>query len=559
MKKLRWQLIIILVTGLVVGVLLISQQPSVQPLTPQPVSGGAYTEALVGSLSRLNPIFDVYNPADRAVDRLIYSSLIRFDSRGSPQADLAESWGVSKDGTTYNISLKPNVKWQDGAPFTSDDVIFTIDLMRSDNSIVPADLRAFWKDIQVKRFDDKTLQFKLPEAFAPFLDYLDFGILPKHILGNTSVDELVNSQFNLQPVGTGPYRIDHVIVENGQPVGVALKVYDGFYGSKPFIPEVNFRYYSDSQAAFHAYQQGQVQGIGDVTPDILPQVLDEANLSIYTSREPEMAMVLFNLKNDDVPFLQDANLRSALLAGINRQRIVDRVLGGQAVIADGPILPGTWAYYDGLTRVAFDTQAASDQLKAAGYVMGKDGVTLETKDGKALTFQLLYPDDATHKAVAEAIQSDWNKLGVKVTLQAAPYDQLLKDHLQNHQFQAALVDLNLSGSPDPDPYPFWDQAEATNGQNYTQWNSRTASEYLEQARITVDLSERARLYRNFQVVFAKNLPALPLYYPVYTYAVDRQVQGVQMGPLFDPSDRFDNITQWFMVAKRGAAAPTGTP
>ncbi len=550
MKKLRWQLIIILVTGLVVGVLLISQQPIVKPITPEPAKGGVYSEALVGSLVRLNPLLDTYNSPDRDIDRLLYSGLIRFDSNGLPQGDLAASWGVSKDGTIYNIALRPNIKWQDGTPFTSADVLFTIDLMRSDSSPLPQDLRAFWKDVEVKNYDDTTLQFKLPEAFAPFLDYLTFGILPKHLLQNQSMDQLVNDQFNLQPVGTGPYRLDHLIVKDNKPTGVVLTAYDGYYGQKPFIQQLIFNYYPDSAAALQAYRQGDVEGIGNVTADILGDVLAEPNLSIYTGREPRLTLVYFNLNDQDVPFLQDASLRQALLTGLNRQRMVDHILHGQAIVADGPVLPDTWAYYDGLEPVTYDVQSAQKTLKDAGYTLSADGQTLTSKDGVAVAFSLIYPDDDVHKALAESIQSNWAALGVKVSLEALPYDQLVNDHLSQRKYQAALVDINLSRSPDPDPYPFWDQAQITGGQNYAQWNDQTASEYLEQARASTDISERERLYRNFQVIFAKELPALPLYYPVYTYAVDRQIQGVQMGPLFDTSDRFANIANWYLVANR---------
>jgi peptide/nickel transport system substrate-binding protein len=109
----------------------------------------------------------------------------------------------------------------------------------------------------------------------------------------------------------------------------------------------------------------------------------------------------------------------------------------------------------------------------------------------------------------------------------------------------------LSKYPDPDPYPFWDQAQATGGQNYSQWDNRIASEYIEQARVTTDIAERIRLYHNFQVVFREEMPALLLYYPVYTYAVSTEVKGVQMGSFFDPSDRLENINTWFLLVKRG--------
>ncbi len=144
-----------------------------------------------------------------------------------------------------------------------------------------------------------------------------------------------------------------------------------------------------------------------------------------------------------------------------------------------------------------------------------------------------------------------------MTLEALPYDILIEQRLGSRDYQAALVDLNLTRSPDPDPYPFWDSIQATGGQNYSQWDHKIASEYLEEARITVDLDERARLYRNFQVIFADELPALPLYYPVYNFGVDQEVQGVRMGPLLETSDRYTTILEWFLETQ--AAPALGQP
>ena len=133
-------------------------------------------------MGRLNPMLDWTNAADRDVNRLIFSGLIRFDSHGLPQPDLAESWGTSVDGTVYNFYLRPNARWHDGTPVTSDDVIYTIELIKSSGSLFPKDIKDLWSHIEVKRLNENEFQFKLPEPFAPFLDYATFGILPKHLL-----------------------------------------------------------------------------------------------------------------------------------------------------------------------------------------------------------------------------------------------------------------------------------------------------------------------------------------------------------------------------------------
>ncbi len=557
LKKLRWQIIVLLLTLAVVAVLLATQQTSLPQVYNQPTTGGIYSEALIGSLGRLNPLLDWHNQPDRDIDRLIFSGLIRFDEYGLPRPDLAESWGISIDGTVYNLSLRPDARWHDGQPVTSDDVLFTIEMLQSEASRYPQDIKDLWRKIQVEKLDDHTIKFTLPEPFAPFLDYLTFGILPSHLLGDLTPEALADAPFNIAPIGTGPYKFDRLLVENGQIQGVALTAFEGYSGGRPYMDQIIFRYYPNAQAAWTAYQEGEVMGIGNITPEILPSALTDDTLALYTSRMPQVSMIFFNHNADEAPFLAEAEVRRALLLGLNRRWIIDRLLNGQGILANGPIFPGTWAYYEGLEALPYAPEEAIQLLKQAGYRLPAEGEVRE-KDGQPLQFTLLYPDDALHQTIAESIQRDWRAIGIRLELEAVSYEQLIYERLANRTYQAALVEINLSRSPDPDPYPFWHQSEATGGQNYTGWNNRAASEYLEQARINPDPQERRRLYRNFQVVFAEELPALPLYYPVYTYGVSKQVQGVQVAPLFDPADRFNTIMQWYLVTRR-SLQPTPSP
>lgn len=560
----RWQILIVLLALAAIAVLLIGQQPALLPIVPevQPATGGIYTEGLVGSPGRLNPLLDLYNSPDRDVDRLLFSGLIRFDARGLPQEDLVESMGISRDGLFYNFSLRPNASWHDGRPLTSADVIFTIDLMRSEELPVPEDVRALWNTVEVEALDDHTLQFRLPEPYAPFLDYLTFGILPRHLLGGMSPAELVEAPFNLEPVGSGPFRFEQLLVEEGQIAGLVLSAFDKYYAEPAFIEKIEFRYYPDAESALAAYRAGEIQGISQVSPSILPEVLKEANLNLYTGRQPKMTLILLNLDDPERPFFQESPIRRALLMGLNRQKMIDTLLGGQAILADGPIFPGSWAYYEGIERLNYDPEAAIELLREAGYTLPASGGSVREKEGERLSFDLLIPAGEEYAALAGEIASDWARIGVEANLKPVPYSDLVSDYLEPRAYQAALVSLDLARSPDPDPYPFWHQAQKTGGQNYSSWDDHQASEYLEQARVIVDLAERTRLYRNFQVRFTSEMPALPLFYPVYTYAVDAQVQGVTMGPLFDTSDRFATVTSWFLVAGRpveAAAALEGLP
>ncbi|HUF39825.1 MAG TPA: ABC transporter substrate-binding protein [Anaerolineales bacterium] len=566
MKQLRWQIVIVVLALAAIAVLVLTQQAEQPPqvtngpeiIGPQPVVGGVYTEALIGEPGRLNPVLDFYNPVDRDVNRLIYSSLVQFEADGLPETDLAESWGISQDGTVYNFSLKTDAVWHDGEPVTSEDVVFTVELLRSDALPVPDDLRQFWINVEVSALDTHLVQFRLPEPFAPFLDYVTFGILPFHLLGEIDVDALPEADFNLEPVGSGPYRFDGWLVDGGEISGVILTAFEDFYDDRAFIDQFIFRYYDSAAEALAAYEADEVMGLSQVPQDVLADALEEPDLNLYTSRLPKITMVLLNLDRQSAPYFQELEVRRALLMSVNRQRLIDLLLMGQGILADTPIFPGTWAHYEGIDRTDFNPEAAESLLRNAGYTFPAEGGPTRQREQVPLSFTMLHPDDPFMALVAQYIQQSWARVGVSVQLEPVDYENLVDDRLVTGNYEAALVDLSLFRSPDPDPYPFWHQTQIGTGQNYSRWDDRSASEYLEQARLTDNLVERIRLYRNFQVLFNRELPALLLYYPVYTYGVDAQVEGLTLGPLYDLSDRLAGAPTWFLLEGGPTLAPTPT-
>lgn len=554
MRNLRWQLLIavgglILVVGLLVG-----QTPDLETAAPQPVIGGVYVEALVGEIQRLNPILDSYNQTDRDIDKLIYSGLVRFDSRGIPTPDLAE-WAVTADATIYTFTIRENALWHDGQPVTADDVIFTYSKFQDEDYLGPEDLHALWSQINIIRLDDRRVQFQLPEPFAPFLDYLSSGLLPDHLLRGVSSSDLIDHPFNLQPVGSGPFQFDRFLVREDQIVGVSLVAFDAYYEERPFLERVEFRTFADATAALEAYRDGEVQGIADVNSAILPEVLESTDLNLHTARLPRLSLIFLNNKHPEKTFLNNKEFRRALLLAINRQWIINKVLSAQGLIPVGPIMPGTWSFTDSVSSTPFDPQLAAELLDSLDWKLPVGAVPgteeyVRSKDETALSLELVYPDDPAHAAVAKMVETSWSSIGITVNLLAVDPMVLQTDYLESRNYETALSDLNLMRSPDPDPYPFWHDSQAETGQNYSSFSDRNISIWLEQARITPDFGRRAELYRSFQNRFQDQVPALLLYYDVYNYALDAQVQGVSIGPLFDPSDRFNDIVAWHLLARR---------
>ncbi|MEL7625940.1 MAG: peptide ABC transporter substrate-binding protein [Anaerolineaceae bacterium] len=547
MQKFRWQLLIVFVTALVVGLVLFFQQQTPQDQTtetPSPISGGSYTEALIGSFMRLNPMLDHFNQPDRDIDRLLFSSLFRFDSTGLPVGDLAESWSVSPDGAVYTVNLRTDAVWHDGTPVTAQDVVYTISLLQTQDPLIPANLQELWGTVSVNAISDSALEFSLPTSFAPFIDYLSFQILPAHLLGNLGLAELVDHPFNLAPVGSGPYRFDSLETVNGVITGVNLVSYEYYFKGKPFIDEIHFRYYPDETSALNAYLEGAVDGLSQIRNEDLQTVLNQTGLNLYSSRQAKFSIVFLNLRSADAAILQTPDFRKALMAGINRQAMIDEVLMGQGVLAQGPIMPGNWAYYDQQTPYRYDPDSAKQLLAGMGLTMAENGRF--TSDGVPIELNLLVPDDAEHLALGEILRQNWEKIGIGLTVTALPYDQVIAS-LENRNYQMALVDVDLSDTPDPDPYQFWAESQIDNRQNYAQWSNTTASSYLEQARQTPNIEMRKKLYRNFQVLFEEDLPSLPLFYPIYNYAVKDSIHDLSLGPVYNPADRFNNVNEWYIL------------
>ena len=561
MRHLRWQVLIAVLGMLLVGRMLAGRGTTttngvVEVVEDVPAAGGLYSEALIGAPSRFNPLLDFANPVDRDVDRLIFSGLTRFDSVGRPVPDLA-NWIISDDALTYTFVLRADALWHDGTPVTTADVAYTVGLLQDPGFPGPADVSLLWRAVELNVVNEQAIEFKLPEPFAPFLDYTAFGLLPAHLLPDVAASDLPAAGFNQAPVGSGPFRFVTLLSEAGAVSGVRLAGFPDYYGQPPLLEDVEFKFYPSFEAAFEAYQAGEVLGLSRVDPARVTDALALPQLGVYTTLRPEYSLIFFNLQSDELSFFKDKRVRQALWRGLNREAMINDILNGQAVAANSPVLPGSWAYNTSLPEVVYDPAGAAQLLDAAGWVV-PDGAAPGTptyvreKEGVELRFTLTTPDDPIHLAIAEAAQATWAQLGVPVAISAVDPATVRTEHLlpRPRAFDALLVDLNFAGTPDPDPYPLWHETQVESGQNYGGLSDRATSELLEQARITLDLETRARLYFKFQSRFADQVPALLLFYPVYTYAVDTSVGGVQVGPLIEPSDRLNGLAQWSVVTQR---------
>lgn len=576
-RHVRWQATLI-VTGILILAGLMAYLALSFTVRYVPAPGGTYIEGVVGQPQFINPLLCSFNEPDRDICALVFNGLVKFDERGVPQPDLASRWTISQDdenyGLIYTFHLRDDVTWQDGQPFTADDVIFTIGLLQDPTFPGRPDIGALWRSVEAVKIDDRTVQITLQEPFAPFLDYAAVGMLPVHILNGVSTGELLDHPFNQQPLGTGPFRVKELVSEPGQPQRIVLETNPRYFGRQPYINEVEFKYYATAAEAFEAYRAGEIHGISPITAADLDLVRETPSLNLFTAPISGLSLIFLNTNDPNSPFFQEEDVRKALLLALDRQAIVDGALGAQAVVANGPFHQNSWAYDPDTPPIEQDISRARQLLARAGWIPSEDATgsvnggnsdlipeadspvaprietrrsdALRLKSGVPLSFTLLVSSDQV--GVARAVANQWRVIGVNAEVRPVQIG-LASNFLQARQYQAALANV-VFDSPDPDPYPFWHETKASAGQNYSQFKDRDVSEVLEAARRVVDPARRAELYRRFAQMFNEKVPAIVLYYPVYSYGVSQRIRGVQLGPLLTPADRLQTLADWFVIERR---------
>ncbi len=581
LRGIRWQLIALLVSITTFALVLLlrldtsdsapapTQPPTIQAtqtvpaptatVTPEPVQAATlaplaatndtidYAEGLVGSVERLNPIFAALNPAEQDIVSLIYEGLTQVNEYGETVGGLAERWVVSRDGLEYVFVLRDDVLWQDGTPFTADDVVFTVSMLGAEVFPGLEAQAAFWQTVEVQKVDDFTVRFRLAQPLARFPSLLTIGILPEHALTGTSADQLISHPFNLSPIGTGPYQLDAIRSTDGQTIQavdlVAAPVYQQRSEEEAYaLQRLRFRLFPTFDEAAQALADGDIDGLAATDWPERDTLLGISGVTTLTTTAPSVGVLIFNWdEGEDVRFFSDQRVRSALQLGLNYSAPVESHLLNRAVVANSPLLPISWAYEPTLPIPAADPARARDLLDNANIQTGEAEATEEPQPGELYRFSILTSDQPEITRIAQEIAAQWTQLGLQVTVDSLPFSQY-QERLENGDFQTAIVELPLS--IDPDVYAFWHSSQYPDGLNYGGAAESRADEILERGRRDDNGLNRMQLYRDFQRIFRDRAIAIPLYYPLFTYAVRDEINGVQLGFIGTAAHRFRTIADW---------------
>ncbi len=507
-------------------------------------NGGEYIEGVVGQPFYINPLLSQTSDADSDLTQLVYSGLFRFDGNGGAVPDLAESYTVSDDRREYIVNIRKNAHWQDGKEITADDIFFTFNILQDPAYKSP--LRQSWQGVEVKVVDSHTVVFILKNPYVGFLENLTVGILPKHIWENIAPEKFALADYNLHPIGSGPFMFsDFQKDSQGSILTYHLKAFKDYYDGGPYISSFTFNFYSDDDALIAAYNKKEVMGMNSVAPEKISSIKNVKSTNIHELTIPRYFSVFFNQTKSVV--LADDSVRAALNLSVDRSEIIEKVLRGRGTPLSSPFFPQMKSY-DNQVKVDKNIDQANKLLDDAGWKMDT-GSGIRKKNGASLEFELVTTDWPELSQTADLLAGQWQKIGVKLNVKILAVSDLQQNYIRTREYDSLLFGQAITFNPDL--YSFWHSSQKRDpGLNLSLLDNSQVDGILESVRQESDENKRIDSYRTFQELLAKEVPAVFLYGPYYLYPVNTSVQGITIQNINTPSSRFIGVNKWYIKIKR---------
>jgi len=516
-----------------------------------PRNGGSLTEGLVGTPRFINPVLAI-SDTDRDLTALVYSGLMRATPDGDLIPDLANNLSISDDGLTYTFVLRDDATFHDGTPVTSADISFTVHLAQTPDIKSPK--RADWEGVRVEEIDEKTVQFTLARPYAPFIENTTIGILPSHLWKEVPSDEFPFFRLNTRPVGSGPYRFADMQTDGtGSARKYTLKAFNNFTLGRPHLDSIVFQFYTNEAALVSAFENGSIESAPGISPTNLTSI-DTEDTSVITTTLPRTFAIFLNQNKAGI--FSDAGVRKALDAALDKQSIIEDVLGGFGVPLNGPIPPGVLVTADRNGNVE-ETPAmtknerlalAEEILDDAGWERNEETGIWED-DGSRLAFSIKTASTPELALTAEKVVETWNALGAEVTLEIFATNDLNTSAIRPREYQALLFGEIVGRTLDL--FAFWHSSQRSDpGLNLAIYTNSDADKLLSEARVETNRELREDKYAEFSEIVVDDIPAIFLYAPEFIYAVPEELKGIRLGALTTPAERFLNVHEWHTETER---------
>jgi dipeptide transport system substrate-binding protein len=445
---------------------------------------------------------------------------------------LAESWTVAPDGKTYTFKLRKGVRFHSNANFKptrnldADDVLFSWYRMADDNhpfhKFTAGQTFAYFDDMgmknivdKVEKLDDYTVRFSLKRPEAPFLAdmAMDFAsILSKEYFEAMRAKGTPNAA-DVYPIGTGPFEY----VSYQKDATIRYKAFDAYWKGRPKIDSLIYSITRDATARYAKLETGECQVMAFPKPADLDAMRKEPRLVIQQKEGLNIGYIAFNVERK--PF-DNKLVRQALNYATNKAAILKAVYQGNGQVAKNPIPPILWGYNDAVQDYAYDPAKARQLLAQAGYANGFE------VDLWYLPVTRPYNPDG--KRMAELIQADWEKVGVRAKLVTYEWAEYRKRSKSGEQTVMMFGWSGDNGDPDNFFVPLLGCEAVKGGGNVSRWCNKPFEDLIIKAAQTPRQADRAKLYEEAQVIVKEEAPWITIAHSVRFDALRKEVRGYRM-------------------------------
>lgn len=480
-------------------------------------AGGTLIDAMSGEPSGLIPMLAGESAAS-AVAANIFNTLLKYDKNLEIEGELAERWEISPDQKTITFTLKPDLKWADGKPLTSRDVLFTWKLVTDDNTRTPygADYKLV---LRAETPDDRTFRVTYAQPYAPALDsWAGLQVLPEHLLQGQDIN---STPFARKPVGSHYYQLAQW--KNGERIELVRN--PNATQGQANIERLVSRFIPDPASQFLELMADHIDTMG-LSPIQYARIFParpELNSRIARYKELGNAYTYlgFNLKR--APF-NDKQLRQAINYAIDKQELIDGVLLGMGEPIASPYKPGTRWEHPSLKPYAYDPDKARQLLAAAGFA-DHDGDGILDRDGKPLAFEILTNQNKQREMSAVLIQRRLKEIGIDVKIRVLEWASFVGRYIKTGDFDVVVLGWSLG--LEPDQYNIWHSSQQEPGKfNFIGYSNPQVDKLLEQGRLELNPDKRMKLYHAFAEQLYNDSPIVYLYAGYGLPAIHKRVKGI---------------------------------
>ncbi|WP_321911172.1 ABC transporter substrate-binding protein [Paraburkholderia sp. J11-2] len=467
--------------------------------SPTPAAGGTLTYAVQQEPPGLVSLLDT-NTVIRNISAKISEGLLRYDAQFRPQPLLAVRWSVSDDGLRYTFALRPDVRWHDGQPFTSNDVRFSV---LTQKRLGPRGRITLANVSRVDTPDALTAILVLDKPTPYLLKALasaELPIVPQHRYGEG--DPATNPNV-LAPVGTGPFVFDKWV----RGTYISLKRNPDYWRKgAPHLDHVVYRITPDQGAISAALETGEVDAATNVALADLPRLASLPHLRVDDSYDAYLNNAAFLEFNLDNPVFANADVRRAIAHAVDRNFLRDHVFYGRSQVVNSPVPPVLADYYDDSTfAYSYDVAKANALLDAAGQKRGADG--------QRFTVKINYITGSDFRRSAEYLRAALSRVGIRATI----LDGDLPTYLRR-AYTARDFDLNINGLGrlyDPTvgvQRIYWGDGvtHPLIWINASHYQSPEVDALFKAAAVEQNDARRAANFKQIQQIVGRDLPVLPL-------------------------------------------------